>query len=976
MPNSPRSAFAARRFVSPAFAVAVVLALVSIGAAGAAPSAPVLIAPGEGASLEALPVFAWQPVTGAERYEWEFSADAGFNSTLESRSTRNTRATIKTTVTNGRYYWRVRGVTAGGELGAWSQTRTFQMAWTGRPALLSPAHGATLTYPMDAFKLSWSPVPGASEYLVRVATDPALGSVVWAQGPVKTAATSFTLSSPLAPGTYYWGITPLDAEGHAGPASPVASFGWSWPSTTTTEFTDLAAAPEIVDPYLAWARVPGAAGYEVEVNSSFDWAPGSKVCCDPLRFGSDATTIGTSHAPLEQLDNNTYYWRVRAIDPGGNAGLWNGGPSFAKTFANVPPTPAPSVKNLRLRDNLGDALSGVDPGTVSYPLTTGVPVLAWNPVPGASGYQVDVTLHDGSGCDWSYPGFEHWVKYTSTNAWTPLGSGWGGVKPFPDPLAVSSDGITSLEPGHSYCVRVRPVDRASTSSGPLVFGDWTYLPGNGTAAFTFAGWPGVATCAPCALSASDYREPVTGSTVGRMPLFTWQPITGAQSYYVLVARDPSFTNVVDYAFTQVPAYAPRTLSQSKGYSDELTRYYWAVLPARQPGGGGVSADPLGGTPPSFEKRSSAPAHIAPAPGAVLDGPITFRWTPAEGARQYRLEVAQDPSFANPIHTVETDSTAYTSNTTYPADTNLFWRVRADAEDGSSKVVGLMWSSASPFQKRLPAPTADAANPTTGAFLPTIAWSPVPGAISYDVHAIEADGDMKDFTNLPSHAFTPLKMTGKGIFQLQARANFPQANGQVVHGPYSSVMSFARTIPEPSNPASDLGPKRLAMSWSPRLGAKEYRVQIATRPDFAAFVENTITQAPNYAPLLTQSDYVNGGRLYWRVAAIDADNNLGDYTAPQEFGIAQSMRLRAFGSPIKGRRTTISVSVASARGPVAGARVRVWGGGMRSRAKLTNAEGRATFAVRPTRRGRVYVVATKAEFVGAKTSIAIRVARTS
>jgi hypothetical protein len=974
MPVTPRTS---TRTVRTAVAVAasVVAAVTAlVPAAAAAPSAPQLIGPSDGASIDALPVFAWQAVAGAERYEWEFSADAGFNSALESRSTRNTRASIKTTITNGRYYWRVRGVTGSGELGAWSETRSFQMAWTARPSLLTPANGATLTYPTDVFKLSWTPVPGASEYMVRVATDSSLANVVWSRGPIKTGATSFTLSSPLAPGTYFWGITPLDAEGHAGSPSPVASFTWAWPSSTTTEFTDLAAAAEMVDPYLAWARVPGAAGYEVEVNSSFDWAPGSKVCCDPLRFGSDVTTIGTSHAPPEQLDNNTYYWRVRAIDPGGNAGVWNVGPTFVKTFANVPPTPAPSVKNLRMRDNLGDAANGADPATVAYPLTTGAPVVAWNPVPGASGYQVDVTRHVGGACDWSYGGMEHWVKYTSTTAWTPLGSGWGGTKPYPDPLAVSNDGITAPVAGHSYCVRVRPVDRASTIAGPLVFGDWTYLPGNNTAAFTFAGFPGADTCWPCSMSPSNYREPTTGSVIGRMPLFTWEPIAGAQAYYVLVARDANFTNLIDYAFTQIPAYAPRTISQSKGYPDELTKYYWAVLPASSFAGGGVSAHPLESPAPSFEKRSLGPTTLAPAAGAILDGPMTFRWTPAEGARQYRLEVAQDPSFVNPIHTVVTDSTAYTSNTTYPADTVLYWRVRADAEDGSSNVVGLMWSTPSTFQKRLPAPTPDAANPTTGAFLPTMAWTPIPGAVSYDVEAVEADGDMSNFTNLPSHAFTPTKMTGKGIFQLRARANFPAANGQVVHGPYSPVMAFARTIPEPSNPASEIGPRTIAMSWSPRLGAKEYRVQISTRPDFANFVENALTQAPNWAPLLTQSDYVNGGRLYWRVAAIDADGNLGDFTAPQEFGIAQTLRVRAFGTPIKGRKTTLTVSASAARGAVAGARIRVWGAGMRSRAKFSNSDGRAIFTVRPIRRGKVYVQVTKAEFVPAQTSVAVRVLR--
>ena len=36
------------------------------------------------------------------------------------------------------------------------------------------------------------------------------------------------------------------------------------------------------DPQFSWAPVPGATKYEVEVNSSVDFAPGSKVCCSQL----------------------------------------------------------------------------------------------------------------------------------------------------------------------------------------------------------------------------------------------------------------------------------------------------------------------------------------------------------------------------------------------------------------------------------------------------------------------------------------------------------------------------------------------------------------------------------------------------------------------------------------------------------------------------------------------------------------------
>ena len=205
---------------------------------------------------------------------------------------------------------------------------------------------------------------------------PALANLVEGGGkPVETWATNYVPVFNLLPqGTYYWGVTPLDSQGNRGGASSVGSFTWSWPSTTTPVVTDLVAATEFFDPQFSWAPVPGATKYEVEVNSSQDFAPGSKVCCSQ-------TTVSTSLAPTVVYRDNTYYWRVRALDAAGNSGVWNLGPSFTKTFDKVPPVTDPSIKNLHLRDNLADPGTDLDRGTPGH--QTKVPMLVWDPVPGA-----------------------------------------------------------------------------------------------------------------------------------------------------------------------------------------------------------------------------------------------------------------------------------------------------------------------------------------------------------------------------------------------------------------------------------------------------------------------------------------------------------------------------------------------------------------------------------------------------------------
>ena len=405
------------------------------------------------------------------------------------------------------------------------------------------------------------------------------------------------------------------------------------------------------------------------------------------------TTYGTSYSPPVVLANNTYYWRVRALDALGNAGPWAGGPQFTKGYGNNP-----SVSNLRLAD--------LDLDTLPAGSTVAAPIVLWDPAPGASSYRVVVTPFAGV-CDWSASSSVRWEKKTATPAWTPLGWNRGiNADPLSRGISPSDDLITHLDEGQAYCVRVSPIDRASSASGPEVEGDWTYLPANNVPAFTWDGPPDPATCDTCNPSASDYLRPVSGSTVGEMPVFTWDPIPGAISYFVVFAKDPFFTTIADYAYTRVTAFAPRTGSQTKGYPDETSDYYWAVLPASLETGHGVSTDPVLANPQSFVKQATPPSLLGPTSGVVVSSAATmFHWTPVFAARRYRLQVSDDPTFANVIQEQSavtpgalTDSSAYTSSTAYPTGKTLYWRVQAEAENGSSGFVGLRWSTTGTFQR--------------------------------------------------------------------------------------------------------------------------------------------------------------------------------------------------------------------------------------------------------------------------------------
>jgi hypothetical protein len=905
-------------------------------------------------------------VAGAARYEFQLAADAGFNSPVLGRGedqffTRNTRATLKKTAPNGTYYWRVRAATADGSVSPWAAPRQLRKGWTLAPALQAPAHGAIVSHPTNPLVLRWSSVPHAAKYLVTIASDPLLGSAVGGQQNVETGGSVYAPRSLLLPpGTYYWGVTPLDAQGHRGVPSPVASFTWTWPTATAPAVDDLMAETEVFDPMFSWAPVPGAAKYELEVNPTADFSPGSKVCCSE-------TIIATSHSPTSMLRDNTYYWRVRTLDAFGNAGQWNLGTPFNKTFDKVPPVSAPSIKNVHLRDNLSDPGSDLDGSTAGY--QTRVPILSWNPVPGASSYELDVFPYEGGMCNWSDLGTDHWRVVTATTAWTMLGSGWGGVKPYDDDRQVANDGIHAPVAGKSYCARVRArADRDKTMQE--VYGDYTYLNDGTGASFSWLGAPAGGACSPTCvannLGADDYVLPTTGTSTTRMPLFTWKPIAGKAAYYVLVAKDPSFSNIVDYAFTQQPAYAPRTGFAPTTYSDEETLYYWAVLPATSANGDGAVGNPLEAAPHNFQKLSVPPTLISPAAGSDVLGQPTFKWTSAEAARNYRLQVSQDPAFGTLLDDLTTASTAYTSSTSYPADTLLYWRVRA----GDENTVGLRWSAVGNFQRRLPTPAPKFDTPA-GDMFPLMSWAPIQGAVSYRLAVDEPDGDHSEFDDFRSAAATFTKMTGTGVAGIRLRANFPTKTGQTTSGPWSPTVQFTRTMSEPTGASTDASGDHLLFSWDPKPGAKQYRLLVSNREDFATSVEDVSTDNTSFAPVLTNPGYLQGGVFFWKVAAVDEDRNVGDFTRPHSFTlkkapasgpgaikVSQRLRIGLKGRLRVKRMSRVVVTVKAGGRAIAGAKVRGLGSGLKPRWRATNRKGQVVFRFRPKARGKVFFQATK------------------
>lgn len=965
--------FAARRSKIAGIAVSGVLAGLAVSSpAQAALRAPALQAPASSASVESLPTFTWRAVKGAGDYEFQLSDDAKFNSVVLGRGTgrgsqrtRNTAATLDKTVPDGNYFWRVRAITRKGRVGRWSRSRTLTKGWASPPVLLGPAEEFAVSWPSLPLMLRWAPVPHATKYLVSIATDPSMAQLVGTPSgkPAEVPGVAFALQGTLPAGRYYWAVTPVDAGGLRGTRSRVGSFTWTWPTATAASVADLNATDQVFDPQLSWDLVPGAARYEVEINPDDDFAAGSRVCC------KDAV-IGTSLSPLRILPNNNdlgasggYHWRVRAFDVDGNPGRWNRGPAFEKAYDPVTPT----VSGLQLRDFSG----GLSPSATT--VTPG-PVIAWDPVPGAAQYHVQWTTFDGSNCGWSNASTP--IK-TSSLAWTPLSptdeSGVpGGVgitqALAPNGLTARSGqpfapesggaGVTGFTGNATYCVRVRALSddsfRENDNAASQVISQWTQLGGDNRPAFTYQAPPPPNTdpAGPVPqLPAPTYLDPI-GSTQTRTPLLRWNPVPGARRYFVLIARDSNFTNVIDAAFTAMPAYAPNWVLE-----DEATSYFWAVIPSATSNGNGISGGPRDYNPQTFNKLSVPSGPISPVGGVAVATQPAFRWTPAESAQKYRVQVSADPQFGDLLDDVVTSSTAYTSSTPYPADTVLYWRVRAEQLQvlkGATRVE-LRWSDTASFRRVLPIPALGDEIALTGELPPALTWTALPGAISYDLHIDEADGDANDF-NIKSPAGTFSRFFGIGTFTYKVRANFGARSG-VVASAYSAPRSFTRVISPPSAPRVTRSKGRLSFGWSPAAAAKSYRVEVSDTESFSRIADATRTDNTSWAPALASAVYRGSGPLYWRVATVDEGGNAGAFVSGRvRAGRPLTVRLR--GVLRRNATSRLTLSVRGAGRALAGATVRASGTGLRTTTRRTGRTGRAVLRLRATRRGSVSILVTR------------------
>ncbi|WP_107766387.1 Ig-like domain repeat protein [Nocardioides terrigena] len=368
----------------------------------------------------------------------------------------------------------------------------------------------------------------------------------------------------------------------------------------------------------------------------------------------------------------------------------------------------------------------------------------------------------------------------------------------------------------------------------------------------------------------------------------WDPVAGAQYYELEVDDDFDFSSPET---SQVP---DRVLGTR--FSPPVTfgndQYFWRVR-ARD-----LDDNPTDWVRLAPEQHYAfdrvwrdvpQPVYPYDAFGAVtpVEDDLYFEWTPVPHASHYELWVSSDENFTDPsLKTAKCKvaGTTYTPGELEPNDPCMpalegvvyYWKVRPmDLPYPSAGVEGI-FSPAQKFDYRN-SDALEILSPAEGASVqvPVLDWEPVPGTETYEVEILKANSTILTKRQTHSTSFTPMNVTIDGspyrysVRALDARGR----SGEIVRGTFALSADPVDTS-SPLQPVPSPGPTYDAPSlqWGAYPGADHYRMEIGN-----AVTENWF--APSTAPILNEklpfpaatdvsTAFLAPGTYNWRVRPFD------------------------------------------------------------------------------------------------------------
>ena len=285
------------------------------------PSPPSLISPSKNSSPDQPVLFSWESVNEATSYRIQVSTNSQFSSLLINTTVSRTTYQSSQSFSPGTYYWRVKAINDCGE-SDWSNTWSFTIECEKPPSpeLLSPRNNATATPPVT---FSWEASEGATLYRFEISVESSMGSLIF---NTSVSGTYFEIDDetyPFQEDTYYWRVIPENSCGRGEP-SAIYSFtvGCKRPSTPKLELPSNGSKTKSPVEF-SWKPVDNEKLYRIQISTDSN-------------FGSIVYDEKVSGRYSANLENGTYYWRVKALNDCGESD-WSEIWRFVIGDGNSPP---------------------------------------------------------------------------------------------------------------------------------------------------------------------------------------------------------------------------------------------------------------------------------------------------------------------------------------------------------------------------------------------------------------------------------------------------------------------------------------------------------------------------------------------------------------------------------------------------------------------------------------------------------------
>ncbi|MFT4124247.1 MAG: endonuclease/exonuclease/phosphatase family protein [Microbacteriaceae bacterium] len=244
----------------------------------------------------------WAAEDRAVGYTVEIAEDEDMTADVEHLSVDTTRVVIASGLAQGTtYYYRVSWTSAAGNVGAVSPV---QSVTTPFRVVTAPT-AVAVTSSSTAFALSWDPVDGATDYVVRMSTSSDPSAFGQSAADVEFSATTATSLSTdaidrTAGDSYYFTVRAENGVLSSASAAPVAArLAIPAPASASIDGTSTSGAT------ISWQAVDGATSYLIEWSTSADFTSIA---------GSDTVPESYLRSSVYGLTTGTeYFFRVHGV---------------------------------------------------------------------------------------------------------------------------------------------------------------------------------------------------------------------------------------------------------------------------------------------------------------------------------------------------------------------------------------------------------------------------------------------------------------------------------------------------------------------------------------------------------------------------------------------------------------------------------------------------------------------------------------